>query len=81
MLDSRSLILIYYARFGPIVYRLGHELFMLGRGVRLSLGLPISPASAFQCLTYCEHALRQVLEANIARVDVLVVLVRLLQIA
>ena len=26
---------------GPIVYRLGHELFMLGRGVRLSLGLPL----------------------------------------
>jgi hypothetical protein len=34
--------MIYYelVDFGPIVYRLGHELFMLGRGVRLSLGLP-----------------------------------------
>ena len=30
-------------RQGPIVYRLGHELFMLGRGVRLSLGLPPPP--------------------------------------
>ena len=37
-----KIFMIYYALFfdGPIVYRLGHELFMLGRGVRLSLGLP-----------------------------------------
>ena len=31
------------SHYGPIVYRLGHELFMLGRGVRLSLGLPLPP--------------------------------------
>ena len=45
MLDGLTSVLVYYAPFfrGPIVYRLGHELFMLVRGVRLSLGLPFQP--------------------------------------
>ena len=30
----------FFFLFGPIVYRLGHQVFILVRGVRLPLGLP-----------------------------------------
>ncbi len=32
--------LLFGFRYGPIVYRLGHQVFILARGVRLSLGSP-----------------------------------------
>ena len=34
-----SLACIFFLCFGPIVYRLGHQVFILARGVRLPLGL------------------------------------------
>ena len=32
--------LLHWPQYGPIVYRLGHQVFILARGVRLSLGSP-----------------------------------------
>ena len=35
-----AIICLVLSVFGPIVYRLGHQVFILKRGVRLPLGLP-----------------------------------------
>ena len=38
---ARRRVVFYQQRSGPFVYRLGHQVFNLVRGVRLPYGLPL----------------------------------------